>query len=358
MVRVLYIYAGVDREELEKRVAQGTDPDTSFFGFNYVKKDLRIQADYLQIKKSLYKFAGSLFRKYLVLNTVYLLVILHKKLVSYDVIVLTSSAYFNLLFLKSLGLFRRQRFIILNLDLTILLKKCRDKPFSKWLLLRTIKQAERIICLSKAQLTYLEEAGLPSERLIFIPLGVDNHFYKALSSRGEFVLTVGRDVGRDFVTFFEAVKTINYQVVVICSPKNVEGLMDKVPPNVTILFDLPYEELRTYYEKALCFVISTKPDTYLVGSDCPGQTAILDTMAYGRAVIATDNPWFDGYFKEGKHIITVPPEDPQALAQAVTRLITNDVLREMLMDEGRKLIDADCNSKVMGQRITEVILSV
>lgn len=358
MVKALFIYGGIDREELEKKVTQGIDPDTSFFGFNYVKKDSRIQADYLQIKKSSYKIAGWLVRKYVFLNTVYLLFALYRRIGRYDVILLTSSAYFNLLFLKKLGFFRRQRWILFNLDLTTLLEKNKKEPFYYKLLLWTTKAADKIICISKTQVTCLKEAAIPQERLVFIPLGVDNHFYKMLPHGEDFILTVGRDIGRDFTTFLEAMKLLDERVVIICSPKNMEGLLDKVPANVTILYDRPYQELRSYYEKAKCFVISTKPATYLVGSDCPGQTAILDSMAYGRAVIATYNPWFEGYFEERQHIVTVPPEDPVALSKAVKEVMTNTELRERMVIEARKLIDTECNSELMAKRISEIISSV
>ena len=80
---------------------------------------------------------------------------------------------------------------------------------------------------------------------------------------------------------------------------------DRIPPNLTVLFDLPYQELKKYYQRAKLFVIATKPNEFLVGSDCPGQTVILDTLAYGVPVIATEMPWFEGYFENGKHLESV-----------------------------------------------------
>jgi len=357
MVKALFVYSGTDRRELEKKVLAGTDPDTSFFGFMEVKKDERIEATYIQIGKETYTFAGSFIRKYALLRVLYLYFKFRREFSNYDVIVLMSSAYFDLLLLKKYGLLRGKRWIILNLDLTIALKKREKNPLIYKLFVSKIKEAEKIICISQAQQEFLLARGFDGKKLVFIPLGVDKSFYKKLSPSNEFILTIGRDIGRDFLTFLEAVRLSGKESVMICSPKNVEGLEDKIPPNLEVLFDLPYQELRNYYSKAKVFVIATKSGEHLIGSDCPGQTAILDTLAYGVPVVATYMPWFEGYFESEKHLITVPPENPQALCKALERVASDTELAQRLSNEGRKLIEEKCNSESMGRAIAELILN-
>lgn len=349
MIKTLFIYSGTDRRELERMVAAGTDPDTSFFGYLYVKADPRIDASYIHIDKSTYAFVGRIVRRYRMLRILYLYLKFYQELTSADVILIATSAYFELMRLKHLGFLRKQRFVILNLDLTIKLK---TRELDKAL----IDQAQKIICVSIAQKKFLITQGFSAEKLAFVPLGVDKDFYKPIASANEFILTIGRDIGRDFETFIEAVKISGENVVMICSHKNIEGL--EIPPNLSVLFDLSYQELRKYYKEAKVFVIATKPGESLIGSDCPGQTAILDTIAYGVPVIATYMPWFEGYFEEGKHIVTVPPKDPKALSEAMKRVIDDPGFAKALSYEGRKLIEEKCNSEAMGKAIAELILSI
>ncbi len=351
MIKALFIYSGVDRRELEKKVLAGTDPDTSFFGYTHVAKDPRISVSYIQVNKDSYAFAGGIVRKYVWLRVMYLFFKYHRLFNNQDVILITSSAYFDLLRLRQLGAFKHQKLIILNLDLIISLSSHRFA-------LSTINLADKIICVSEEQKDFLINKGIESHKVIFVPLGIDRNFYQVSKAQGEFILTVGRDIGRDFETFIEAVRLIGEKTVMVCSPKNIDGLEDKIPPNLTVLFDLPYQELKNYYKQAKVFVMATKPGESLVGSDCPGQTAVLDTLAYGVPVVATYMPWFRGYFEEGEEIVTVPPKDPKALSEAVKRVLADHVLATHMAEKGRKLIENKCNSETMGKAIAKIILEV
>ena len=237
MVKTLFIYSGTDRRALEEEIKQGLSPDTSFFGFTYVRKDSRIDASYIQINKDSYTFAGGLVRKYAWLRVLYLFFKFRKELLAARVIVLMTSAYFELMYLKKFGLLRSKRWVILNLDLTLAFKD-------------VAHIADKVVCVSQAQKKFLLDKGFSENKLVFIPLGVDKNFYQPIRTQGEYILTIGRDIGRDFKTFLEAVKLSEEKTVMICSPKNVEALEDMIPANLTILFDLPYQELKKYYQKA------------------------------------------------------------------------------------------------------------
>jgi glycosyltransferase involved in cell wall biosynthesis len=360
MVRTLFIFGGgLDREDLEKQIKDKTSPATSFLGFMELKQDSRLKVEYLQIKRELYTFAAGIVRKYLILDTLYLLYKLHKQINKYDVVVLTSSAYLNLLFLRRFGIFRHQKWIFLNIDLTTRSHKYAHSFIKRNVFLTTIRQADCIISLSKTQKDRLLELGLPEQQLSFIPLGIDKSFYDVLPPGNEFVLTVGNDLGRDLKTFIEAMRLLpEYKATVHCSPKNLEGLEDKIPKNINISLNKTYLDIRELYRKSSCFVIAMKPDTALVGSDCSGQTAILDSMAYGRAVIATHSPWLDGYFKDGESIVIVPSEDSKALAHAIRKVLEDEALKTRLVKNARALIDAQYNAEAMAKQIAKIIVGL
>lgn len=358
MVKTLYIFAGVDRVELEKKVKAGISPDTSFLGYFHTAGVSGIEAEYLHLSKKTYGWGGSFIRKYTPLKTLYLFMILYPKLKQYDVIVITSSAYFELMFFKHFGFFQKQKFIIFNLDLSMSFNKFRDTYFKKKIYFKTIDIAEKIICISQVQQRDLTKLGISHQKAVFMHMGIDKKFYHQVERKGHLILTVGRDIGRDFLTFLEAIKLSKKEAVMICSPYNTQGLEDKIPLNLKVLYDQPYEVLKDYYKKAKVFVIATKPSNQLVGSDCPGQTSILDTLAYGIPVVATHMPWFEGYFEPRKHLIAVEPNDVIGLSKAISEVVDNQVLAQGLSQEGRKLIDETCNSEVLGKRVADLILSI
>ena len=78
-------------------------------------------------------------------------------------------------------------------------------------------------------------------------MGSDGNFFKSQQStvnnqQSTIVLAVGRDHARDYETLFTAALELSdVEFVVICSQRNIEGLI--VPENVKILLDLPYREV-------------------------------------------------------------------------------------------------------------------
>jgi len=70
---------------------------------------------------------------------------------------------------------------------------------------------------------------------------------------------------------------------------------------------------------------------------CP--VALLEAMACGKACIATDIPGSRDLIEDGRSGILVPPEDPQALAEALHRLISSEDLRIRLGQEARRRVE-------------------
>ena len=332
MVKVLFIFSGIDRREMDENW-----PDTYFFGYNAVASDSRIKAEYFQVVREKYK------------NNFFLFISLFKKIAHADIVFITSSAHFELALCKRFGIFRRKKWFMLNIDLTTKLS-CSDK------LLSVVKLADKIICLSTVQLEYLKKRGVRESALKFIPFGIDKNFYHSIPSSGEIVLAVGRDSGRDYKTLLEAMKKLEKnKAVIICRPGNIKS-QDQIPHNVSIINEKQPLETQDFFAKAFVSVAPSLRDGIATGSDCSGQTVILDSMGYGCPVIASRKNWFKDYFEEDKHLIVVPPEDPMALAQAIDKVSDDLDLRKRLSQEGRKLIETKYNSAAFGKKLAELML--
>jgi glycosyltransferase-like protein len=66
---------------------------------------------------------------------------------------------------------------------------------------------------------------------------------------------------------------------------------------------------------------------------------VLEALAAGLPVVASDIPVFAEYLRHGENALLVPPGDPAALAEALHRLAGDPALRQTLAAGGKPLID-------------------
>jgi len=78
-------------------------------------------------------------------------------------------------------------------------------------------------------------------------------------------------------------------------------------------------------------------DIFVLPSDWEGvPLTILEAMAAGKPVIATAVGGVPELVKDGETGILIPPQDPQALVQAILKLATNSELGEQMGQTGQK----------------------
>jgi glycosyltransferase involved in cell wall biosynthesis len=80
--------------------------------------------------------------------------------------------------------------------------------------------------------------------------------------------------------------------------------------------------------------IVTLPTTY--GEGVP--TVLLEAAACGRPLVASDTPGCRQVVQDGVNGFLVPPNDPQALAAALERLVCDPDLRGRMGAAGRELV--------------------
>ncbi|MEQ9620234.1 MAG: glycosyltransferase [Deltaproteobacteria bacterium] len=82
--------------------------------------------------------------------------------------------------------------------------------------------------------------------------------------------------------------------------------------------------------------------------------SILEAMAAGRPVIASDINGTDEIIIDGKTGILVPPADPRAIAEAIRRILSDPSLARNLADSGKKRAHSEFSSKKMVEGVTRV----
>ncbi|MBU1292536.1 glycosyltransferase family 4 protein [Patescibacteria group bacterium] len=330
--KVLFLYLGASRRKLLGKVQDKTEPDSQFRGYLQMKEREDMSVEFLDMYEEV-NLPVWLIR----ILPFQLIPLLHlPKVLSFDYLI-ASDALFLATAVDVANKFRLRttKWIFVGINIDVMLRRHAHNPFRKWLLTRTWKKVWRIAYLERNQKQTLLSVGIPEERMTYMPLGIDTDFFtkdKRLTE-GEFVLSVGRDLGRDFETLFSAAALVPYRFVVATAPKNLpEGI--EIPPNVEILFDIDITEINSLYERARMVCLVLKGEETTEGSDCTGQTVILEALAAGQAVIASDRRWLRSYFEPGKDYVPVPIGSVEALADSITELWNNEAKRRSLGQAG------------------------
>ena len=226
-----------------------------------------------------------------------------------------------------------------------------------------IEAAEAVVCLAEAQRDALLAAGgARPEQMHVVRFGGDSEYFSPARRYAEkaprpLVLAVGRDGGRDYATFMAAVDGLDVDALVVAAPRNL-GDVARVPPNVEVRLDVTFAELRDLYARANVVVISVQPDGYPHGSDCSGQTVLLDAMAMGCPVVISERAWVHEYVTDGDTALVVPPREPEALRSAIEALVHDDGVASQLGGRGRAVLEAELTSRHFAAGLARVFQAV
>ncbi|MBA3331861.1 MAG: glycosyltransferase family 4 protein [Actinobacteria bacterium] len=329
MLRAAYVYAN-PRGALAEAVVRGDAPDTGLLGQNHLGElgiDARIHEPALRRRE---RARG--LRHRLTWNARELT--LPWELRDADVVCTPLAGLLPL----AARLRRRPRVVVLNISLCTTFD--RSSRARQRLLSASLRSAARIVCFASAQRErLLEQTGLPPERVETVVLGLDERFYRPAGppAADGYVLAVGRDLARDYATFARAVDGLGRRTVLVASARNLEGLT--LPRNVETRIDVGYGELRELYAGAGCVVVPTRREDFPLGADCSGQTVLLDAMAMGRPVVLSERSTLADYVRPGVTAVTVPPEEPRVLRDALERVLGDNALAAELGAAGRRLVE-------------------
>lgn len=246
-----------------------------------------------------------------------------KKVLDFDVIITANIHAAQMIgFLRKMFSIKAPKHIVLELML--------DESSSsfKWNVKRIFQRfifssVNKIIVSSSDEvIAYSQRFNLPKNKFKFILFHTNVIEPMLIQSPKNYILSAGR-TGRDFQTLIEAAKTLPMQCVVIADQESVQGI--DIPENVDLLTDIP----RDHYIKILkeCYFVVV-PLHNLIKST--GQVVILEAMALGKPVIATDVVGTRDYIDPGVTGFLVPPYDPKALQKTIDRLVNDDFLHKKL----------------------------
>lgn len=172
---------------------------------------------------------------------------------------------------------------------------------------------------------------IPSERFKFIPLSIKLRAATDVEQLTDpFVFAMG-SAHRDYRLLFEAVGQLGYKTVVVAGEHATTGLA--IPPNVTVHRSASLEECHRLSQQARVNVLPVDNS-----STASGQVTLLETMMYGKAVVATQCIGTSDYLRNGETALAVPAKDLNALKAAVDRLWNDAGMRVRLGDNARQYV--------------------
>jgi phosphatidylinositol alpha-mannosyltransferase len=198
------------------------------------------------------------------------------------------------------------------------------------------------VAVSGAAATFLRRA-LPEAQLEVLPNGVDVHAFAEPASVAD--LPTGRrvvwahrlDPQKGFPIAVAAFNRVLEKVpdsvfIVIGEGKDREALgllTPSVRERVHLLGALPNNALPPYHAAGDVFVAAA------TGQESFG-IALVEGMAAGLPVVATDIPGYREVVTDGVEGLLVPPRDPEALAAGLVRVLTDPELAVRLGRAGRE----------------------
>ena len=336
-------------------VRNGTVPDSILRGASFFAEQRDWQVEMVNAH-ALEVRVPRIIRAFVPMSLIQLLLI--PRLLAFDAVI-ASDGFLLGYAISTLGKLPFTRFhpkwIFVAINSSMLIHRHETHPFRRFLLRQCWNSYSSIVCLSRMQQIDLSNFGVRKDLISIIHFGIDTTYFGGdMKNDGETIVSIGKDSGRDYATLFEAAGKVDLPVTIAASRKNIPHDVH-IPSNVTILYDLPLADLRSMYAKARFVVIVSFPDTTTLGSDCSGQTVILETLAMGRAVIATERAWLTEYFEDGRDFLSVPANDPEALAQAMHKVWNEQSLRKDLAAHGQHAVRKKYSSRRFSENLYQLV---
>jgi glycosyltransferase involved in cell wall biosynthesis len=228
-----------------------------------------------------------------------------------------------------------------------------------------LKKAKRIISVSHRVAREFRAIGVPEEKMVVIPNGIDLEEFKQLPTGDPFrkrldikenekiVLTVGRlEKIKGFQYLIRALPSIIKEVgstrLVIAGPDfNYGGKLKKLTEETNVQDHVTFYGPINGKEKFEAF---SAANIVAIPSLYEGfGMLLLEAMAAGKPLVATNTGAAPEIIQDGKNGILASPGDAEDLAGKIIKLLSDNQLMYLIGQESRKTVEAFDWEKVSEQ---------
>ena len=249
-------------------------------------------------------------------------------------------------FIKSVGLLRRP-ICVLDVGLTETWKLRRH------VLDYVLPRSDGIMVLGSNQAAYIREKWNVKGQVFTIGHHLDVDFFRPVpAEQGSYILTVGEDVGRDFPTLIAATRSLDRELVIKAGRHPPDVAPDT--KNIRVIRDrISFADLRHLYAQSSVVVVPT----HATLNAC-GVSTILEASAMGKPLVISDNPGIHDFCIPDETCLMVPRGDPDAMRQAIQRLLDDRNLRVRLTTNARLFVERHCSDAAHAGRLADAVRSV
>ncbi len=172
---------------------------------------------------------------------------------------------------------------------------------------------------------YVRSLGFDPHRLFYLPYGdmsqqqstPDPLVERQMAAAGEQFFFSGGASSRDYLSLIKIFAEMPHKLVIICGFLNTEVPASGLPPNITVLRDVPFATFEAYARASVACIVPIAYDT-----GAAGQSVLLSHMQHRKIIIATNTGIIREYIQDGISGLLVS-DNHAALAAAVRRIAAN-----------------------------------
>lgn len=245
---------------------------------------------------------------------------------------------------------------------------------SRWLAASALDHASQIVPFTRGIHDELLRRGIASSRLQLIYFGADILLLTATQPAtkaarlpgdldGAFVMTYagthglphGLRVVLDAAQRLAGVSDVRFILAGDGGEKRhlVESARRLALDNVTFIDPLPRGELPTLYQRSDACLVTLKRSDWL--RQFALSSKVFDVMAAGRPVIAAAEGETAEFVARSRAGICIPPEDPDALVEAILRIKANPELAQQYGENGRAYVATHLSREQQSRRYEAVL---
>jgi glycosyltransferase involved in cell wall biosynthesis len=179
--------------------------------------------------------------------------------------------------------------------------------------------------------------------------------------RGRIILTVGRWAARErykgvdaLIVAVARVRTTipDVQLVAVGSGDDLSRLRsiaaeEQVADRVHFLEGLSKEELASRYAAADVFALPSIGEGF--------GLVFLEAMAFGKPVVGADAGGITDLIRDGSNGLLIPPNDPDGLAQGLSRLLQDEALRRKLGECGAAMVRREYQFDAFREALDQIL---
>lgn len=231
-----------------------------------------------------------------------------------------------------------------------------------------IKMASQIITIADYNRMHIKTAIDINKEIEVIHSAINPDFFKPNDGKKAYnsIIAVSRLNEQKGLTYLISAcsilnkRKIDYECTIIGEgpeKKAYEKLIDELQiPNIKFIGFLSYDEIKEYLNRSTVFVLPC-----VIASDGKRDilsNALKEAMAMQVPVITSKICGIEELVVNGITGILVPPQDPDAIADAIEKIFNAPDLRSQLGKEGREKIKKDFNIKVEGMKLNNIFNNV